>query len=56
MTGWQEQQSSFNSWDGSELFFRSWQPHHHSDKAVIFIHRGHEHSGRIKPLPVDKNS
>ncbi len=50
MTPWNEHQGTFTSWDNSELFFRSWKPLQPSDKAVVFIHRGHEHSGRIKPL------
>ncbi len=37
----------FESWDGTELFFRSWPAKAASDKALIFLHRGHEHSGRI---------
>lgn len=37
---------SFESWDGTELFFRHWQPEVKSDKAIVLFHRGHEHSGR----------
>jgi alpha-beta hydrolase superfamily lysophospholipase/ubiquinone/menaquinone biosynthesis C-methylase UbiE len=37
----------FESWDGAELFFRAWPAKAASDKALIFLHRGHEHSGRI---------
>ncbi len=37
----------FESWDGTELFFRAWPAGAASNKAVIFLHRGHEHSGRI---------
>lgn len=37
----------FASWDETELFFRHWPAEGDSDKALIFLHRGHEHSGRI---------
>ncbi len=40
----------FVSWDGTELFCRTWAPTALSDKAVILIHRGHEHSGRLQLL------
>ncbi len=34
------------SWDGVELFYRSWIPKDPTDKALLLFHRGHEHSGR----------
>ena len=34
------------SWDGVELFYRSWIPRAHTGKALLLFHRGHEHSGR----------
>jgi alpha-beta hydrolase superfamily lysophospholipase/SAM-dependent methyltransferase len=34
------------SWDGTELFYRSWLPPHPAKKALLLFHRGHEHSGR----------
>jgi alpha-beta hydrolase superfamily lysophospholipase/SAM-dependent methyltransferase len=34
------------SWDGLELFYRSWIPETQTDKALLLFHRGHEHSGR----------
>jgi alpha-beta hydrolase superfamily lysophospholipase len=34
------------SWDGAELFYRSWVPQWPTDKALLLFHRGHEHSGR----------
>ncbi len=37
----------FESWDGTKLFYRSWSSRNPSNKALIFLHRGHEHSGRI---------
>ena len=38
---------TFESWDGTELFYRAWRPEGASKRALIFLHRGHEHSGRI---------
>src|SRR6266480_1603503 len=37
---------TFTSWDGAELFYRSWIPNKATDKALLLFHRGHEHSGR----------
>jgi alpha-beta hydrolase superfamily lysophospholipase len=36
----------FPTWDGAELFYRAWMPARPTRKALILIHRGHEHSGR----------
>lgn len=47
MSEWQISEGHFDSWDGTELFYRAWKPEVSSDKALIFLHRGHEHSGRI---------
>ena len=41
-----ELESKFKSWDGCELFYRSWIPEDHDGKALILFHRGHEHSAR----------
>src|SRR5215471_1958531 len=38
--------TTFTSWDGTELFYRSWIPNRATDKALLLFHRGHEHSGR----------
>jgi alpha-beta hydrolase superfamily lysophospholipase len=40
----------FTSWDGSELFYRAWNPVSTSNRAVILFHGGHEHSGRFDDL------
>lgn len=40
----------FKSWDDTELFYRSWAPAASSNRALILIHRGHEHSGRLQQL------
>jgi alpha-beta hydrolase superfamily lysophospholipase len=34
------------SWDGAELFYRSWIPATAANRALLLFHRGHEHSGR----------
>ena len=38
------------SWDGLELFYRSWIPEKPTDKALLLFHRGHEHSGRWEEM------
>lgn len=48
MNDWQTSEDQFESWDGTELFYRAWKPQQDSDKALIFLHRGHEHTGRIE--------
>ena len=47
---WEESQDKFASFDGTELFYRSWKPLVDSNKAIIYMHRGHEHSGRVEML------
>jgi alpha-beta hydrolase superfamily lysophospholipase/SAM-dependent methyltransferase len=37
---------TFKSWDGTELFYRAWLPEKKATRAIILLHRGHEHSGR----------
>ena len=39
-------EQTFKSWDGTELFYRSWLPEGRARRAVVLFHRGHEHSGR----------
>ena len=34
------------SWDGAQLFYRTWIPEARTEKALLLFHRGHEHSGR----------
>jgi alpha-beta hydrolase superfamily lysophospholipase/SAM-dependent methyltransferase len=47
-------ESGFDSFDGTRLFYRAWLPATaRADgnlRAFVFLHRGHEHSGRIQPL------
>ena len=50
---WSETQSGFEAADGTRLFYRSWQPlapRSSAPRALVFLHRGHEHSGRIGTL------
>ncbi|MDP1976719.1 bifunctional alpha/beta hydrolase/class I SAM-dependent methyltransferase [Undibacterium sp.] len=53
-TKWMCSESGFDSHDSTRLFYRVWQPlaipAGQPQKALIFLHRGHEHSGRIGPL------
>ena len=53
-TKWLCSESGFDSHDSTRLFYRIWQPlaipADQPQKALIFLHRGHEHSGRIGPL------
>ena len=49
-------ESGFSAFDGTRLFYRHWQPMlvqtqpPQSRRAIVFIHRGHEHSGRVQLL------
>ncbi|KGM54731.1 hypothetical protein N800_02340 [Lysobacter daejeonensis GH1-9] len=45
-------EGAFASFDGTELFYRHWQPAETQGprRAVVLLHRGHEHSGRIAHL------
>ena len=45
----------FTSFDGVELFYRHWISSASGKKAVILLHRGHEHSGRVASLFHDLN-
>lgn len=40
-------ENTMKSWDGTELFYRSWMTGaKKAERAIILFHRGHEHSGR----------
>ena len=39
-------ENTFASWDGAQLFYRSWIPEAPTERALLLFHRGHEHSGR----------
>lgn len=51
---WRTSESGFECDDGTRLFYRTWQPEaprqDGPQRALVFLHRGHEHSGRIQPL------
>lgn len=40
----------FASHDGAELFYRHWPAHCESRGAILVLHRGHEHSGRVQHI------
>jgi len=40
----------FISFDGTELFYRAKVPTQKSEKSILVLHRGHEHSGRVVNL------
>ena len=48
MNNWSE--GFFKSFDHSEIFYRAWKPENVTKDAVIILHRGHEHSGRVTHL------
>ena len=50
MNPWKEEEAFFPSFDGTQLFYRTWIPHAASNKAIVLLHRGHEHSGRLAGL------
>ena len=37
---------TFNTWDGTGLFYRAWLPPKPAENALLLFHRGHEHSAR----------
>ena len=45
----------FKSFDDSDLFYRVWEPKTPTEEAVIILHRGHEHSGRVGHLVKELN-
>ncbi|MGB0743074.1 MAG: bifunctional alpha/beta hydrolase/class I SAM-dependent methyltransferase [Opitutales bacterium] len=48
MNDWTASEGTFESWDQTELFYRTWEPKVSIKRAVIIVHRGHEHSGRAE--------
>jgi len=47
-------EDTFTTWDGENLFYRIWPAADPaSDQALILLHRGHEHSGRLQGLVDD---
>lgn len=49
----QTTENTFESWDGTKLFYRAWLPSKPTNKALLLFHRGHEHSARWQET-VDK--
>lgn len=51
---WATVESGFTASDGTRLFYRVWEPvavpADRLRRALVFLHRGHEHSGRIAGL------
>ncbi|MEN3942823.1 bifunctional alpha/beta hydrolase/class I SAM-dependent methyltransferase [Prosthecobacter sp. SYSU 5D2] len=41
---------TFPSHDGAGLFYRAWLPFYQAKQAIVLLHRGHEHSGRMLEL------
>ncbi|MGB7158616.1 MAG: lysophospholipase [Tepidisphaeraceae bacterium] len=41
-------ESTFRTFDGTELFYRAWTPAEPARRALILLHRGHEHFGRFE--------
>jgi len=50
VTKWEAAQGNFRSFDGTVLFYRSWKQNPAANRAMIVVHRGHEHSGRVGDL------
>jgi alpha-beta hydrolase superfamily lysophospholipase len=46
MSKWITTEGNFRSFDGTELFYRTWKQAAAVNRALIVIHRGHEHTGR----------
>lgn len=48
MNNWIE--SAFTTFDGLTLFYRYRKPLRETSESLLFLHRGHEHSGRVVPF------
>lgn len=48
MNAWVE--SEFTSFDGLTLYYRYQEPRNKTKQTLLFLHRGHEHSGRVVPF------
>lgn len=44
---------TFISFDNAEIFYREWN-FAQSQKTIVILHRGHEHSGRLNEFSTDK--
>jgi len=55
-TAWTQAESGFETRDGTRLFYRHWAPRaprEGAPRALVLLHRGHEHSGRVADLVRD---
>jgi alpha-beta hydrolase superfamily lysophospholipase/SAM-dependent methyltransferase len=54
---WTSHEAGFDTHDGTRLFYRAWQPDQPragtAPRALVLLHRGHEHSGRVDALVQD---
>ncbi|MEY8689085.1 MAG: bifunctional alpha/beta hydrolase/class I SAM-dependent methyltransferase [Leptothrix sp. (in: b-proteobacteria)] len=54
---WVMHESGFAAADDTRLFYRHWEPRHPrvgtAQRALVLLHRGHEHSGRVSALVRD---
>ncbi|OHA87958.1 MAG: hypothetical protein A2653_01885 [Candidatus Zambryskibacteria bacterium RIFCSPHIGHO2_01_FULL_43_25] len=48
--GLRERKDCFTTFDGTKLVYRSWIPENPNGHALVLLHRGHEHSGRLTEL------
>lgn len=44
------QEKTFDSFDGTPIFYRHWPSETGGKRAIVLFHRGHEHSGRLQHL------
>src|SRR5687768_7781304 len=42
-----DESHAFRAADGARIAYRAWLPPQPTTKAVVLLHRGHEHSGRM---------
>jgi alpha-beta hydrolase superfamily lysophospholipase/SAM-dependent methyltransferase len=59
-SAWNVQEAGFDAADGTRLFYRHWRPIELHEprteappRALVLLHRGHEHSGRVGALVRD---
>ena len=56
-SAWIEHEGGFDTTDGTRVFYRAWQPRQPRaaapPRALVLLHRGHEHSARVHALVHD---
>jgi alpha-beta hydrolase superfamily lysophospholipase/phosphatidylglycerophosphate synthase len=55
LPGRSAQERSFKTHDGTGLFYRYWPAAHETGRAILLLHRGHEHSGRLQHVVDELN-